>query len=193
MVYLWCKCRAYSQRISGFLTLPSRWAVAVVWWVVSNVAIDAQIFISSNSGRIGFLSLITVWPDPRPFLNHCHLMFFSPSHHLSRPSCLQSNIRWRRQGQPACMFSQLFRFTSTNITYLLMQEDSIHLWREVCSNTLLANASIILFINKMDILRQTLSAGLRVADYVPSYGDAPNDAQNVTNCRTDPPSRSILY
>jgi hypothetical protein len=91
------------------------------------------------------------------------------------------------------MFSQLFRFTSTNITYLLMQEDSIHLWREVCSNTLLANASIILFINKMDILRQTLSAGLRVADYVPSYGDAPNDAQNVTNCRTDPPSRSILY
>ncbi|KAH7925987.1 G-alpha-domain-containing protein [Leucogyrophana mollusca] len=59
-------------------------------------------------------------------------------------------------------------------------EDSIFLWKEVCSNPLLARANIILFLNKMDILETTLAAGIRVAEYVPSYGDAPNDVASVT-------------
>ncbi|KAI0350747.1 G-protein alpha subunit [Trametes cingulata] len=59
-------------------------------------------------------------------------------------------------------------------------EDSITLWREVCQNALLAKTTLILFLNKMDILQATLAAGIRVAKYVPSYGDQPNDVQHVT-------------
>jgi guanine nucleotide-binding protein subunit alpha len=59
-------------------------------------------------------------------------------------------------------------------------EDSIYLWKEVCSNPLLARANIILFLNKMDILQKTLAAGIKVATYVPSYGNTPNDVENVT-------------
>ncbi|OSC97274.1 G-protein alpha subunit [Trametes coccinea BRFM310] len=59
-------------------------------------------------------------------------------------------------------------------------EDSIMLWREVCQNALLAKTTLILFLNKMDILQATLAAGIRVVKYVPSYGDQPNDVQHVT-------------
>lgn len=59
-------------------------------------------------------------------------------------------------------------------------EDSIYLWKEVCSNPLLARANIILFLNKMDILQKTLAAGIKVSTYVPSYGNTPNDVENVT-------------
>ncbi|KAF9222212.1 G-alpha-domain-containing protein [Gyrodon lividus] len=58
-------------------------------------------------------------------------------------------------------------------------EDSISLWKEVCSNPLLARSNIILFLNKMDILESTLRAGIRVATYVPSYGSQPNEVENV--------------
>ncbi|KAJ8597202.1 G-protein alpha subunit [Rhizopogon salebrosus TDB-379] len=59
-------------------------------------------------------------------------------------------------------------------------EDSIYLWKEVCKNPLLARANIILFFNKMDILKKTLESGIRVETYVPSYGKNPNDVDNVT-------------
>ncbi|KAI0824282.1 G-alpha-domain-containing protein [Trametes gibbosa] len=59
-------------------------------------------------------------------------------------------------------------------------EDSITLWREVCQSALLAKTTLILFLNKMDILQATLAAGIRVIKYVPSYGDQPNDVQHVT-------------
>ena len=59
-------------------------------------------------------------------------------------------------------------------------EDSIYLWKEVCRNPLLARANIILFFNKMDILKKTLQSGVRVETYVPSYGSTPNDVENVT-------------
>ncbi|EJF56061.1 G-protein alpha subunit [Dichomitus squalens LYAD-421 SS1] len=59
-------------------------------------------------------------------------------------------------------------------------EDSITLWREVCTNALLAKTTLILFLNKMDILQATLASGIRVVKYVPSYGDQPNDITHVT-------------
>ncbi|KAF8838229.1 G-alpha-domain-containing protein [Paxillus ammoniavirescens] len=58
-------------------------------------------------------------------------------------------------------------------------EDSIGLWKEVCSSPLLARANIILFLNKMDILESTLKAGIRVSTYVPSYGSQPNELEHV--------------
>ncbi|TFK51201.1 G-alpha-domain-containing protein [Heliocybe sulcata] len=59
-------------------------------------------------------------------------------------------------------------------------EDTMHLWKDICSNSLLANATLVLFLNKIDILRSTLAAGVKLNRYVPSYGDAPNDVENVT-------------
>ncbi|KIY49656.1 G-alpha-domain-containing protein [Fistulina hepatica ATCC 64428] len=59
-------------------------------------------------------------------------------------------------------------------------EDSLTLWKQICQNKLLANASIILFFNKRDVLETTLKAGVQVKTYVPSYGDHPNDVVHVT-------------
>ena len=35
---------------------------------------------------------------------------------------------------------------------------------------------------QMDILQATLAANIRVAKYVPSYADQPNDVQHVVKC-----------
>ncbi|KAI0737180.1 G-protein alpha subunit [Daedaleopsis nitida] len=59
-------------------------------------------------------------------------------------------------------------------------EDSITLWRGVCENALLSRTTLILFLNKMDILQATLAANIRVAKYVPSYGEQPNEIGAVT-------------
>ncbi|KAF5376765.1 hypothetical protein D9757_009474 [Collybiopsis confluens] len=59
-------------------------------------------------------------------------------------------------------------------------EDSLMLWKHICSNVLLANCNIIIFFNKMDILRRTLESGIEVRKYVPSYGDLPNNLASVT-------------
>ena len=61
-------------------------------------------------------------------------------------------------------------------------EDSIIIWKAICSNKLLERTAIILFLNKMDVLAATLGSGLRVKDYVPSYGDLPNDVPSVSRC-----------
>ncbi|KAG6853380.1 hypothetical protein C0991_004841 [Blastosporella zonata] len=42
-------------------------------------------------------------------------------------------------------------------------EDSVLLWKAVCSNKLLANVDIVLFLNKCDILDAKLQAGVRYA------------------------------
>ncbi|KAJ3862493.1 G-protein alpha subunit [Lentinula novae-zelandiae] len=59
-------------------------------------------------------------------------------------------------------------------------EDSLLLWKEICSNVLLANCNIIIFFNKMDILRRILDSGVEVRKFVPSYGNAPNEVESVT-------------
>lgn len=41
---------------------------------------------------------------------------------------------------------------------------------------------MILFLNKMDVLKTTLEAGVRLNRYVTSYGDGPNDVRSVTRC-----------
>ncbi|KAJ4465074.1 G-protein alpha subunit [Lentinula aciculospora] len=59
-------------------------------------------------------------------------------------------------------------------------EDSLMLWKEICSSVLLANCNIVVFFNKMDILRRTIQSGVEVRKYVPSYGNAPNEVESVT-------------
>ncbi|KAG6334212.1 hypothetical protein ID866_4883 [Astraeus odoratus] len=54
-------------------------------------------------------------------------------------------------------------------------EDSVLLWKAICSNKLLSSVDIVLFLNKCDILDAKLKAGIRLAKYVRSYGDRSND------------------
>ncbi|KAF8621444.1 hypothetical protein AX15_007798 [Amanita polypyramis BW_CC] len=53
-------------------------------------------------------------------------------------------------------------------------EDSVNLWKETCSSKILAKAELILFLNKKDILEETLASGVRVKDYVSSYNGSDN-------------------
>ncbi|KAI0823705.1 G-alpha-domain-containing protein [Trametes gibbosa] len=58
-------------------------------------------------------------------------------------------------------------------------QDSLLLWKAVCSTKLLAGVQLILFLNKCDLLSKKLERGVRVVDYVPTYGSKPNDVENV--------------
>jgi len=59
-------------------------------------------------------------------------------------------------------------------------EDSVLLWKSVCSNKLLVNVDLVLFLNKCDILEAKLKAGVRLAKYVRSYGDRSNDLDTAS-------------
>ncbi|CAA7268537.1 unnamed protein product [Cyclocybe aegerita] len=58
-------------------------------------------------------------------------------------------------------------------------EDSFLLWRSVCGSKLLAKASMILFLNKCDLLKKKLKSGVQVKTHLPSYGERPNDVNAV--------------
>ncbi|KAI6121937.1 G-alpha-domain-containing protein [Pisolithus sp. B1] len=58
-------------------------------------------------------------------------------------------------------------------------EDSVLLWKAICSNKLLANVDLVLFLNKCDILEAKLKSGIRLAKYVRSYGDRANDLETA--------------
>jgi hypothetical protein len=75
------------------------------------------------------------------------------------------------------MLSFFFRFT------IFVQEDSVLLWKAVCSNKLLANVDLVLFLNKCDILDAKLASGIRLSKYVRSYGDRPNDMETASKCQ----------
>ncbi|KAH9858648.1 G-alpha-domain-containing protein [Lenzites betulinus] len=59
-------------------------------------------------------------------------------------------------------------------------QDSLLLWKAICSTKLLAKVQLILFMNKCDLLEKKLSRGVRVVDYVPTYGNKPNDVEHVS-------------
>ncbi|KAJ7633624.1 guanine nucleotide binding protein, alpha subunit [Mycena polygramma] len=58
--------------------------------------------------------------------------------------------------------------------------DSLDLWESVVSHKLLEKTNIVLFLNKVDILQAKLAAGIRMADYFPTYGLRPNDYDSVS-------------
>ena len=61
-------------------------------------------------------------------------------------------------------------------------EDSLLLWGSICSSGLLMKTQLILFLNKCDLLHKKLKQGTKVARYIPSYGDRPNNLQSVIAC-----------
>ncbi|KAG1888499.1 guanine nucleotide binding protein, alpha subunit, partial [Suillus subluteus] len=58
-------------------------------------------------------------------------------------------------------------------------EDSFILWKAICSSKLLSRTILILFLNKMDILEEKIRNGVTVKRYLPSYGDRPNETNDV--------------
>ncbi|KAF8067667.1 guanine nucleotide binding protein, alpha subunit [Lyophyllum atratum] len=59
-------------------------------------------------------------------------------------------------------------------------EDSVHLWKTIISNKVLKDTSMILFLNKIDLMKDKLNSGIRFADFVVSYGERPNDFENTS-------------
>ena len=50
-------------------------------------------------------------------------------------------------------------------------------------NPLLAKTNLVLFLNKCDVLRAKLNAGIRLGKYVISYSDRPNDFEHASDCK----------
>lgn len=42
----------------------------------------------------------------------------------------------------------------------------------------------MLFLNKCDILRAKLESGIRLGDYITSYGNRPNDFESASTCQS---------
>ncbi|KAJ7039174.1 guanine nucleotide binding protein, alpha subunit [Mycena alexandri] len=59
-------------------------------------------------------------------------------------------------------------------------EDSILLWKTIVASPLLKDTSLILFLNKCDILKAKLASGQKFSEYVVSYGDRPNDFEHAS-------------
>ncbi|KAK7042966.1 hypothetical protein VNI00_008703 [Paramarasmius palmivorus] len=60
-------------------------------------------------------------------------------------------------------------------------EDSVMLWQNIVSNKLLQQTDIILFLNKCDLFASKLASGIRLKDYVVSFGNRPNDFDNASS------------
>ena len=72
--------------------------------------------------------------------------------------------------------------STSAILTAIVQEDSVLLWKEVCSNKLLAKVDLVLFLNKCDILESKLKSGVRLQKYVRSFGERPNDPEVAQKC-----------
>ncbi|KDR75295.1 hypothetical protein GALMADRAFT_268845 [Galerina marginata CBS 339.88] len=60
-------------------------------------------------------------------------------------------------------------------------EDSILLWKHVISNPLLKDTQIVLFLNKIDLFKAKLEAGIQFSEFVVSYGARPNDYESTSS------------
>jgi len=58
-------------------------------------------------------------------------------------------------------------------------EDSFMLWKTICASKLLAKANMVLFLNKIDLLNRKLHSGVKINQYLPSYGERSNDTASV--------------
>jgi hypothetical protein len=61
-------------------------------------------------------------------------------------------------------------------------EDSFILWKAICSSKLLSRTTLIIFLNKIDLLQKKIESGIMVNRYLPSYADRPNETMSVVKC-----------
>lgn len=58
--------------------------------------------------------------------------------------------------------------------------DSLQLFTAICSNKLLKSAHLVLLLNKADLLKKKLEAGIKVRKYITSFGDRTNNYEEVS-------------
>ena len=56
------------------------------------------------------------------------------------------------------------------------------LWQTICESKLLVKANTIIFLNKIDLLTMKLRSGVKIRQYLPSYGDRKNDTATMVRC-----------
>jgi len=76
---------------------------------------------------------------------------------------------------PISAFDQVL-YEDTSMNRLL---DSFQIWRTICSSKLLADITIILLLNKYDLLGEKLQSGIMFKRFVRSYKEQPNDKEHV--------------
>ncbi|KAI0029454.1 G-alpha-domain-containing protein [Vararia minispora EC-137] len=59
-------------------------------------------------------------------------------------------------------------------------EDSLLLWRSVVSNKLLKHVNLIIFLNKCDLLKTKLESGVKLNQFLLTYGDRSNEYEAVS-------------
>jgi len=59
-------------------------------------------------------------------------------------------------------------------------EDSVLLWKSIVANPLLSKTNIVLFLNKVDIFKAKLAAGIELGRYVVTYRNRPNDFESAS-------------
>ncbi|KAL0956953.1 hypothetical protein HGRIS_003054 [Hohenbuehelia grisea] len=59
-------------------------------------------------------------------------------------------------------------------------EDSLQLFTAICSNQLLKDTHLVLLLNKCDLLKEKLAAGIKVRKYITSYGNRPNKFEDIS-------------
>lgn len=60
-------------------------------------------------------------------------------------------------------------------------DDSLQLFTQICKNPLLKKVHMVLFLNKTDILKAKLQEGIMLNQYITSYGNRPNNYDDVAN------------
>ncbi|KAJ8519069.1 hypothetical protein ONZ45_g3954 [Pleurotus djamor] len=58
-------------------------------------------------------------------------------------------------------------------------DDSLQLFTQICSNSLLKSVHLVLFLNKTDLLKNKLDSGVKVRKYITSFGERSNDYETV--------------
>ncbi|KAJ7894161.1 guanine nucleotide-binding protein alpha subunit [Mycena olivaceomarginata] len=64
-------------------------------------------------------------------------------------------------------------------------EDTLLLWRAIVSSTLLKNTTLIVFLNKCDLLKRKLQSGIQVNKYMLSFGTRQNEVGVVVKYLKD--------
>ena len=67
------------------------------------------------------------------------------------------------------------------------------MWKDIVSNRLLADVIIVLFMNKTDILKAKIKAGVDVRKYVPQFEGNVKEADDVIKCKSASTSFYFSY
>ncbi|QRV74968.1 G-protein alpha subunit [Ceratobasidium sp. AG-Ba] len=60
-------------------------------------------------------------------------------------------------------------------------DDSLQLWTQITSSPILKYVHLVIFLNKCDVLKAKLAAGIKVKKYITSYGDRANEYGPVSH------------